>query len=273
MSLDILPLHHGKAQSHAVKLIAFFMELDGPIGQEELNKLDDLFERAIAPKLPMKRNISAVNINLHDNGRAQRQPDILGRQFGRIAQNGEPEQLFEMKRDQISYADFAYTHFDICLGQALVWFKLVIENVLPENFNVARIGIQYIDEFIPKEGSVSWNRSHLINMETKFLPINVVNATNYWHSSNGFFEEHEGNLILHSINISNNPQIEKNNELLVVMDLSHRIDFSEPLGGDPAAIVATIERLYRQLKQKHNEMLKDILSEEMKNLIGLVDKK
>lgn len=117
--------------------------------------------------------------------------------------DGTPEWLVQATGNVVQVQCHDYTSFKDVWEEArrhLICALTAIE----ENVQIAEIGFQVIDRFTyPATGDwAEYDIAELFNTESAYLTPNALRSGPLWHLFQGWFDDYQGNRILHQLNLT-----------------------------------------------------------------------
>lgn len=159
-----------------------------------------------------------------------------------------------------------YTRWDKALSDVQRYLNVLLP-AIDRPLNV--LGLQYLDVFMWRDKPEKLNLSEVFRAESKFLPANVFALPGLWHSHHGYFDDAAEPVLCRQLDNINVSRAENEGGHLIQVLTSHRINFAELLWDKTANKGETIVTLLERMHDRNKEILKDLLSPAVQELVQL----
>lgn len=192
--------------------------------------------------------------------------------------DGTPAWLVQATGNVVQVQCHEYTKFKDVWGTARRYLQCAL-SAIDEQIPVAEIGFQVIDKFTHPEGGdwAEYEMTELFDSESVYLTPKSRNSGVLWHVYQGWFDEFDGNQILHQLNLSNTV-VNATQALHTFID--HRGALRSPseeklLELKPFVEPQTdgsfkLDALFNELHVQNRAVIEDLLTPEKLELIGIV---
>ena len=268
LNADITDLVRPFAGSHAVERVTLGIEWKGELTSQVMQRLSKHLDTLEHP-FPRKLEIHAKELegdgdNL--NMPTQEEIELVGLVLKSSAEEDDENALVSELaiRDEGMFITVAQGYESWRATKALV--LPLVESILSEikeDVSVVAVGLQYVDAFW-LQGEVDFER--LFDRENENLPAKVFKSESYWRVEVGFLEPSSGplNHLFATLQVSYSPPEESEApEKLTISCLTRSyLDFDSQEFAPPMA-------LYDQIYEKNKSLIRNLISSELRGLIGL----
>ena len=273
LNADITDLVQPVAGSHAVERVTLGIEWKGELSSQVMQRLskhlDDL-EHPFPRKLEIRAKEVAGSGDVPLSMPSQEEIELIGLVLKSSVDEDDDEDLVNELaiRKEGVFISVAKDYQSWRQTKALV--LPVVESILSElvdEITVMAVGLQYVDAFRLLD-KVDFER--LFNRENENLPAKVFKNENYWHVEVAFFESINESLshLLTNIQVSHAPPEEADAPEKISITCLTRTYFGSEEEQSPALVLALYDKLY----DKNKLIVKDLVSAELGELIGLDEK-
>ena len=253
-------------------MVAFVFEFNSPISDSYIDFIEARHQGE-EDELPGVVKHSEVAFSIGPGGVQHSVPAAAHRgvTFQCVANTGEIEWGYTVEANRVLIRCAKYDCWINVFGKVKGLMERFMEPLFEAN-SLATVGLEYRDEFLISDIAQPWV-DQLFDRDSKHLSPNIFEMPGLWHSHSGYYvypEIEEGKL-LNRLNIDH--LVQDSGEYIVSMVTQHRIALTEPtreqLG---ASNNEQLLKLFDDVMHLQNkELLKDLLSSEMKEKIGLKD--
>jgi len=172
-------------RNNAIKIAAIAIEFSDVFKESDYQNAISLYhkDKELVTELPRKQLQEAVTFQVNSPQAFQNQA-LGGVIFDRLAPNGLQEWAITMRHNSFIITCSEYSRWDE------IWLKAksFIEKftIIIKDMNVSAAGIEYVDEFYINEEDPTW-KEFLFKTNNKYLPSNINELNDLWHSHHGYF--------------------------------------------------------------------------------------
>lgn len=270
MSLEFLSPFAGR---HAVQSAAFGVHWATPISDDALRAVGELHEK-IKADFPSKQQAQRVTFSWGgDTQPIQSTPEIGGLNFIKPiggAGAGSPARSLQV---QDNFLMLAVNDYDRWAGFAEL-IKRSFEALMPtiaQSRSAQILQLQYTDTFFWRGKPGTLEVKEIFREGSKFLAPNVFSVgDNLWHSFHGFFSDKapKGCRLLENINVQRTPNEGSPDEQLFTISTNHQLFLDSGID-DAAALLNFIAENVEQMHKRNKEVLAELLTDEVQQLIAL----
>jgi uncharacterized protein (TIGR04255 family) len=258
------------AGAHAVQSAAFAFEWPQHLTDADFASVLALHDK-LSKSLPTVVQNKGLTIDIA-SGTTSAAQAIGSVTFSRSALGaaGAPSRILEIARDRCVGLINEYTRWEPVWKEVLGWFE-VVAPALVAGHPVKHIGLQYNDLFHWRASPESLDLKRVFRAQSPFLPPNVFELKDLWHSHHGYFKQREepmAHRLLENINVN---LVDELGQRSILISTVHKAEFSTPIF-TPEDLLATLRELIPDLHMRNKEILGKLLADETVELIKLFDK-
>lgn len=257
--------------NNAIKIATFALEFGKPIDKNVVKQFITACENDtyISKHFPQHEKHRSMNFDAATGDSSQW---VSGASFNRLTEKAELDWGFAVSPETFIVSCGSYTRWDEVFSEAMYLFKTVL-NLFAVNQSAVVVALEYVDEFIiPNDSDTSW-KSELFNINSNYLPRNVYDIDDSWHSHHGFFVDNESqdvDKMLNNIELTYvKGECSKGVNGIVQVLTSHKSRLLNPLELDQALIDSVVSEIIEASHLCNKEIMRDFLSDLMCNEINL----
>jgi uncharacterized protein (TIGR04255 family) len=254
--VNVKPIHG----SNAVKVVAFALELKEHLTTGDFSVLQSCHDETTA-YLPIIKAHNSVTFKIENDGSSPvaNESGIAALTFTKPKEGtNETEIALHVRDSAIIFQCLNYSTWANVFNEASNVFKDIIGKLGADKL-VGGVSLEYLDEFQVLETESNW-KQELLNVDSKYLQSYIFDTNGLWHSHSGYLN----GSILNKINL----ECVEVEQLTCVKLLTQHQD-REPSAGSLQAHLDDEFSVFTSLHQINIDVLSEILSFEMKSLIGL----
>lgn len=255
---------------NAIKIIAFAFEFQEEVNEDLVQELVFLYQKtdALNKNLPRKELLHSMTIQISEHGQQMQNQKLSGVTFDSLMPDGTQALAMTIRNNSVVFSCGKYTRWHEVWETSKSYFKIILP--LFKNKTFTLIGFECIDEFIITDVS-NW-KDELFNSSSKYIPSNISELKDLWHSHHGFLitdKEPVEYKTLNNINVNyiaesrvplvNKIQIRTQHQSRLKSPIKYSEDFFENVA-------------YKIMNKNHNfnkELMVDLLSNDMCQRIKL----
>lgn len=272
MALESKPLNENNAIESATFVVVFARGLAKP----SFNKLTQALA-SLAGELP---GVGPDEVDIA-TGAMPKLPGIRIKtmQTSRFTakKDGTPAWLVQATGNVVQVQCHEYTKFKDVWATARRYLQCAL-SAIDEQIPVAEIGFQVIDKFTHPDGGnwADYEMTELFDSESVYLTPKSRNSGVLWHVYQGWFDQFDGNHVLHQLNLSNTV-VNATQALHTFID--HRGALRAPSEDTLLELKPFVElqadgsfkldALFKELHAQNRAVIEDLLTPEKLKLIGI----
>lgn len=267
MLISALKPHAG---SHAIQSVAFVLEWNSPLGQEELAQIASLKDgfaklsltEFVSPQTLMIKVDGGVSPGQVPSVHSGPRPVHFNRTF-----NGTLARSLQVNTENCIGVVQDYSRWSEVWPAVQAWFELVIRSVI-NNRALKAIGLQYTDVFQWNQDPLKFDPKIVFADSSGYVAPAVLNCSGLWHSHVGYLEEHQEprpNTLLQNVNIN---MLETNGVRAVNMVTVHRAQFRGAIWG-MENVTSAVNDVMPWLHDLNLSMLRKVLTKPVQDSIGI----
>lgn len=263
---------------HAIQTVAFVVELSSAVSTQQVEEIITLHD-SIRDQLPVMQRQKTFNVSVGFGGNPVQQvgqEQLSGVTFDRVDSNKRREYALSVMNNLIIVNVDAYTRWDAACGIAFPLFDKVVE-ALQVSRSVVAFTLEYVDLFVPADIAGRKKKgltvSKMFNRKTSFVPQNIFNTKNFWHSYHGYFAERTGDIafdMLNNINVTFGHDVNRRHNLVTIA-CNHRaiIQQGNVTRNDGIEGYACRDECFTAMHDENKTIIMDLLSNGLCKQIGL----
>lgn len=253
-------------EANSIKLASFAIEFSHEISIESINEFIDFRLKTVPffTELPGVQEHQSVTYSANVSDQ-QVSSKLSGVTFFQLAPDGNQEWTLTLIGKNLIVRCGIYTRWTAIFDKVRTYF----EHFLPilADYKTTRVMVEYVDEFkITSDDNLNHK---LFSLESKYLPPNIFESTDFWHSHHGFFSESKNELLE---KILNNVDVNYFKDDSQVKKIIAKITHNSMLKNHKKVSEIEISNIFKIFTENHNlnkNIVSDLLSTEMCNEIGL----
>lgn len=266
-------------EKHAIKNVLFAFEFATPIPPSVLSELrsGDIHNQ-LKKNLPRVQELASVTFNVdtsNANGlnkpSVQEHKDVGGFSFDAAKPNGEPGWMVTVEPGLVFVLCGDYQRWAPTWEQAKIYLAIILPWIL-KHTSINVIALQYIDEFrITENLNPREPLSELFNSESKYIPKNISELNDQFHSHHGYFvysDDPTPSKMLVNINVNINDQ---DDQTLASIQTVHKMYLHELINSNTENLLdkdSLINKSLEVLHSQNKEIVGDLLTTNVKALIN-----
>ena len=259
---------------HAIQEVVFIVHFDRPLGGEELDRIFELRE-VLANDLPKAERAPFFQFAIGSNGPGgQVMPTPFAAapvSIQSFKRDGSLDWRLHAAADFIAVNCLSYSRWELVYVQARKYLSAAVATLTEAEINIKSIVLQYIDAF-RFEGSLDeYSVFDLIKKESGYLPAAFSPNSHFWHVHVGQYETLDtrvGGSLLNRVHLDS---VESAGLMEAKIDSTHQYFLDESVLRKPSDFEALQEELFAKLHLKNKSTLKEILTDDVQKLIGIVE--
>lgn len=174
-------------EKNAIKVVGFALDFAREIDEGVIKSAISLYneDKELNEDLTNLQTQDSIRVEINQGAQIQRQT-LGGVVFEKLSEKGQAEWALQVRRHALSVICTNYTRWD-----ENIWpkAKMYLSKILPilEDIQIASTTLEYVDEFIIDKDT-TW-KEELFKKDNKFLPNNIFQVNDFWHSHHGYFSE------------------------------------------------------------------------------------
>ncbi|MAI32171.1 MAG: tRNA-dihydrouridine synthase A [Rhodopirellula sp.] len=255
-----------KNASHSLAEVALVIAFQSPVSGERLEKLKSL-PAAFKDRFPAASENKEVSLSVTDN-----QSSTVASFNGWTLEKKDFEtDLIEwqlaVEKNRIVIKGFEYETWGPFKSEILFLFQKLSAELDLTGFPVKEIIVQFVDRFHWMVRPEEYRLEKFFNVESQFLPIAAKRGGPLWHVFQGWFEVSDGVQVIMNLNASTQTPAQRPHRTEILHSL--RAVGSEQKEGFESADEALLDKVLEKAHIENKKTLKDLLSDEAVESIGL----
>lgn len=193
--------------------------------------------------------------------------EIGGIVFERSNALGNPVRTLNISRPQCLGIAHEYSRWNNVWKEIRTYFEAVVELI---DVPINAIGLQYTDLFTWKGAPEDLMLNEVFNQGSLYIPPHAFSLTTLWHSHHGYFVDNPDNpyRLLNNVNLN---VLDNGGVKSIQIVTSHKAILREPCWykKDENHLMDLIDNTQSQLHAANKDILKDLLTEQVRQKIGL----
>lgn len=267
-----LPFAGRNSVAEALFGVQFALPFDQRIGSFS-NALKEAFAAELTKFEPMQTYTFNLGTQLPQGVAPNIPPTITGFNLSKLKPDGSPARVLRAMNNALTIHFLEYNSWNETKPVGLQFLKRCIEilNLIDTN-PVVSVALRYIDRFtfdgIPEEATAL----ALFKRDTQFITPRVMAASHLWHSNSGWYEPLIGDAkALNQLNVTSGMT---GQAFGVTVDHNSLFNLPEPYTSVGEIFQGTgnkipLEQILDRQHHANTDLLKNLLSQEMLNTIGL----
>lgn len=257
---------------HAVQSVTFSVLFDRPLDQRTIVHVQSSHDRW-RPDLPAVQAPQIFGIEIGAGG-SPRQINGHGVEFSYLRPDGTPAWQLRFEGQAIHVECTRYTRWEriwqVARGHLETALAVIEEGSFEAQSNVIATTLQYVDRFSTSD--VHYDLSLLLT-HNEYIPPRVFAQGDLWHAHQGWFDRsHDLGPLLNNLNLDarHEPPDDQSRILITLLHLQ-QLRYAEHLSltSYREQISNQLDAVMQSLHEKNKALISSILSEDMKNRIGL----
>jgi uncharacterized protein (TIGR04255 family) len=197
--------------------------------------------------------------------------DLVGYQFSRFRMPNFVARSAQISRDNFVVIVSDYTRWRSVLDEVVATVKALVTPVLEaQTIPVAAIGLQYTDVFHWRAAPNTLNLKEVFSSQTKLIPASALEQTNLWHNHHGYFVDLADPVPCRLTENVNTEIVEQSGQRSIGIVTAHRAQLAQnSFIWKIDELETKIAAVWELLHSRNKNLLRDILSEEVKTKIKL----
>ena len=271
MSIDyLIPI----SEPHAIQNVIFALEWQGELTDNALTEVQKLapslkshFPKVVIQKM-VQINIGSDSVPASHQGENEQ---LGGVSFQRLGQFGNVVSQLNVSRSSFIIAISEYSRWKPTLEAVMRYFKIVLPAILNEK-SISMVSLQYTDVFTWKDDPVNLNLHEVFIKNSPYLTPNVFDQKGLWHCHHGYLIESFDGLVGRCLDNINVNMVDNLGDREIHINTTHQFTLSSPLRMATKDYLQSIENVQNVLHNHNKDILRQLLTNEVCNKIGLTNK-
>jgi len=195
---DNLSLVRPCKRDNAIKIAAFAIEFSGALSEQIIQDVIAFYhtDDSLSKELPRKQTHEAVTLQF-DSPQNISSKALGGVTFDRLTPSGNQEWAINLRSNALIITCSEYTRWNEIWPKAKSYILKICTKLKSVGINA--VGMEYVDEFCIEDDRANWEMA-LFRQSSKYLPSNIYELKDLWHSHHGFFSKQGYPLELKTLN-------------------------------------------------------------------------
>ncbi len=253
--------------NHAIQSAVFAVEWAEPLLLADLEKVRSAAE-PLKNEFPASQDQQMLVVNMTPGSRSAAQQSELGGFV--LSRNstflGGPNRTIVLNRESIQIHVSDYSRWEKVKSEVASYLRVLIPAI---ERPFTELGLQYQDVFNWRAEPEAMPIKDIFRQNSKYLVGNVFSLKNLWHSHHGYFEDFEIPCKFRRLDNINVARVASPIGHAVQVVTSHRAHFSDPLWDKMEKDDSSCFEILDGMHSKNKEILRELLSDDVQNMIQL----
>lgn len=257
-------------EQNAIKVIAFAFEFQEEIEESLIHELILLYQNTdeLNKSFPRKELLHSMTVQISEHGQQTQNQKLSGITFDRLMPNGTQELAISIRNNSVVISCGKYTRWNEIWEKAKSYFKIILPVLSDKTLTL--VGFECIDEFIITDIS-NW-KDELFNSSSKYIPSNISELVDLWHSHHGFLindNEPVEHKTLNNINVNYISETGASSINKILIRTQHQSRLKLPVKYNADFFENIADKIMNKNHNFNKELMMDLLSDDMCNRIKL----
>jgi len=261
------------AGNHAVQQAAFVIEWPTPLADSVLMNIAAVHQQ-LEGSFPVIQKPQTVSITFGPEaasaGPTTNVDGMGGVHFLKPDPHGGPmgiERAIQVSKQNLVVLINKYTRWDSVWPEVSGWLNLLTPFIL-DGQPITGATLQYSDKLLWRGDPSKLPLNEILREGSKYLPANAFETKGLWHSHHGFIAELDTPIDYQRVDNVNVNLVPEPPSLAIQLVTSHRGTLKNPIW-DTNKAGETIASLMQSFHQRNKQIIKDLLTDQVCEKIGL----
>lgn len=262
-------IHFDRNATHSLAVVALVVIFEEELGKEGLKKIEGVGP-AMSESFPQREEKHSINFSVGEGSNAAPAPKFAGWKLSIPSEFDDelPDWQLEIDPERCVLRAFAYTTWKEFIAQATAYMEELFEKGGLTDTPIQEVGVQFVDRFHWTMKGEEYSLSKIFNPESLLFSESIKNQSSpLWHLFQGWKKEANERGYIENINVSTThtegEELHRNDIVHVMRCVQGKPDENTTFD------VSVLQEIAQYAHDENKKMLKDLLSEQAIERIGL----